>query len=163
MRITSQTPTTFVVQAEDSLHATLTVPHCVSHATHPSTPYCKSAFDFRIQAEDDPVYCENSLYYYLGLKTAGAPPSEVRISTSPTTTYYLLPTIAALLTHALHSVLLPADEKSIYLLLTASPLPSKVHVYPSGGHGFGLCSSSLEVCKWPDRAQQYLQAQGLIP
>jgi acetyl esterase/lipase len=70
---------------------------------------------FLCQAEDDPVRMENSLFYYLGLKAAAAPPSEL-------------------------------------------------HVFPSGGHGFGLCKPepNREVCTWTDRAQQWLRAQGLL-
>ena len=45
---------------------------------------------FLAQAEDDPVQVENSVFYYLGLKSARAPPAEM-------------------------------------------------HLYPNGGHGFGLC------------------------
>ena len=66
---------------------------------------------FLAQAEDDPVGVENSLFYYLSLK-------DGRIS-------------------------------------------SEMHLYPSGGHGFGLCKGR-EVCTWTDRAQQWLQARGLI-
>ena len=70
---------------------------------------------FLAQAEDDPVHVENSIFYYLGLKTAHAPPSEM-------------------------------------------------HLYPSGGHGFGLCTPAptREVCTWTNRAQQWLQALGLV-
>ena len=42
-----------------------------------------------------------------------------------------------------------------------SPSP-ELHIYPTGGHGFGLCKSALEVCTWPERATQYLFAQKLI-
>ena len=32
-----------------------------------------------VQAENDPVHVENSLYYFLALKQAGAPPSELHV------------------------------------------------------------------------------------
>ena len=32
-----------------------------------------------VQAEDDPVHCENSLFYFLALKTASAGPSELHL------------------------------------------------------------------------------------
>jgi acetyl esterase/lipase len=69
---------------------------------------------FIVQAEDDPVHCDNALLLYLALKHAGTPPSEV-------------------------------------------------HVYSSGGHGFGLCSHGEDVCSWPKRAQQYLETLKIIP
>ena len=34
---------------------------------------------FPVQAEDDPVQAENSLEYYLGLRAARAPASEMRV------------------------------------------------------------------------------------
>ena len=34
---------------------------------------------FLVQTEDDGIHCENSINYYLALKTAGAPPSELHV------------------------------------------------------------------------------------
>ena len=69
---------------------------------------------FLAQAEDDPVQVENSLFYYLGLKTNG--------------------------------------------------VKAEMHLYPSGGHGFGLCkpAPNRDVCTWTDRAAQWLAGQGLV-
>jgi len=68
-----------------------------------------------VQAEDDPVHVYNSIYYYLGLKQAPTPPSEL-------------------------------------------------HIYPRGGHGYGLCpgrkpgdADYYEVCTWPARARAFLE------
>jgi acetyl esterase/lipase len=52
------------------------------------------------------------------------------------------------------------------LIKTLAPLPS-LHMYPHGGHGFGLCSElntdSTRVfeqcCDWPNSAQRFLQDQ----
>ena len=68
---------------------------------------------FLAQAEDDHVHVENSILYFLKLKTRGAPLSEL-------------------------------------------------HVYPTGGHGYGRCTvgdsahMTDEVCTWPDRAAVFL-------
>jgi len=69
---------------------------------------------FIVQAEDDPVHCDNALLLFLALKQARAPASEL-------------------------------------------------HIYPNGGHGFGLCSHDIDVCSWPKRAQQYLEMLHVIP
>jgi hypothetical protein len=69
---------------------------------------------FIVQAEDDPVHCDNALLLFLALKQARAPLSEL-------------------------------------------------HVYPTGGHGFGLCSHGEDVCSWPKRAQMYLEQTRIIP
>ena len=69
---------------------------------------------FIVQAEDDPVHCDNALLLYLSLKQASAPASEL-------------------------------------------------HIYPNGGHGFGLCMHGIDVCSWPKRAQQYLEMIKIVP
>ena len=36
---------------------------------------------------------------------------------------------------------------------------SELHVFPTGGHGFGLCSiREWSICKWPERAADFLRA-----
>ena len=43
---------------------------------------------------------------------------------------------------------------------------SALHLYPTGGHGFGLCQGSTtyqQCCDWPLHAQRFLQALGFAP
>lgn len=43
---------------------------------------------------------------------------------------------------------------------------SALHIFPTGGHGFGLCQSSTvyhQCCDWPLNAQRFLQALGFAP
>ena len=43
---------------------------------------------------------------------------------------------------------------------------SALHLYPTGGHGFGLCQGSTiyhQCCDWPLQAQRFLQALGMAP
>ena len=37
-----------------------------------------------------------------------------------------------------------------------------LNVFPSGGHGFGVCNSDAEVCSWTERAVRWLQATGFV-
>lgn len=67
---------------------------------------------FLVQAEDDPVRAENSLFYYLALKRA--------------------------------------------------KVAAELHVYPAGGHGYGLRSSAQTVTTWPARAEQWLRSLGVL-
>lgn len=89
---------------------------CNADTNHTMTLNISSAVPsmFIVQAEDDPVHCDNALLLFLALKHAKTPASEV-------------------------------------------------HVYPSGGHGFGLCKHGEDVCSWPRRAQQYLETLRIIP
>ena len=68
---------------------------------------------FLVQAEDDhaaPV--ENSLFYYLALKKAG--------------------------------------------------VPAEMHLFASGGHGFGLRESDKAVMSWPKRAGEWMRKLGVL-
>lgn len=43
---------------------------------------------------------------------------------------------------------------------------SALHLYPTGGHGFGLCqveTENKECCDWPLAAQRFMQDQGFAP
>jgi acetyl esterase/lipase len=67
---------------------------------------------FLIQAEDDGVRVENSLFYYLALKNA--------------------------------------------------KVPVEMHLYPNGGHGYGLRPSDKLISGWPKRAEEWLRGLGLL-
>ena len=67
---------------------------------------------FLVMAEDDPVRVENVLYYALALKTA--------------------------------------------------KVPFELHVYPTGGHGYGLRPTAQAITTWPKRAGEWLGKLGLL-
>ena len=67
---------------------------------------------FIVYAEDDPVHVENGLFYYLALKKA--------------------------------------------------KVPAEMHLYPTGGHGYGLRPSKNEVSTWPKRAEEWLRASDIV-
>ena len=39
---------------------------------------------------------------------------------------------------------------------------AELHIYPNGGHGYGLRPSANAVCTWPDRAADWLKGQGWL-
>ncbi len=47
--------------------------------------------------------------------------------------------------------------------LRKTKAPFELHVYPSGGHGYGLRPSKSLVTTWPQRAAEWMRAQGCIP
>ncbi len=67
---------------------------------------------FLVQAEDDGVRVETSLFYYLALKNA--------------------------------------------------KVPAEMHLYPSGGHGYGLRPSKQTITTWPQRAEEWMRSLGLL-
>lgn len=66
---------------------------------------------FLVQTEDDPIHVENSLVYYRAL--------------------------------------------------TAAKAPAEMHLFSSGGHGYGLRPSPEAVSGWPALAEAWLRARGL--
>lgn len=49
-----------------------------------------------------------------------------------------------------------------YLALKQAGVPSELHTYPTGGHGYGLRRSEHIVTTWPDRAADWMRGQGLL-
>jgi acetyl esterase/lipase len=92
-------PAYLTVQAEgDKIAPELTIT--------PQTPPA-----FLVQAEDDGVRVENSLFYYEALRKA--------------------------------------------------KVPAEMHIYPTGGHGYGLRPSRNLVTTWPKRAEEWLRSLGI--
>lgn len=65
-----------------------------------------------IHAENDPIPCNNSIAFFLGLKNL--------------------------------------------------KIPAEMHIYPTGGHGYGLRPTEHEVTNWPAVVTTFLQKQGLL-
>jgi acetyl esterase/lipase len=49
-----------------------------------------------------------------------------------------------------------------YLALKNAKVPVEMHLYPSGGHGYGLRPSKEAVTTWPQRAEQWLRGLGAL-
>ena len=48
------------------------------------------------------------------------------------------------------------------LALKQAKVPVELHVYPVGGHGYGLRHSKDVVTTWPDRATDWMRSRGLL-
>jgi acetyl esterase/lipase len=51
---------------------------------------------------------------------------------------------------------------AMYLGLKRAGVSAELHVYASGGHGFGLRQSPHPCATWPDRCAEWLRGQGLL-
>lgn len=49
-----------------------------------------------------------------------------------------------------------------YLALKQAGVPAELHVYPTGGHGYGLRRTADDVTTWPDRAADWLKTGGWL-
>jgi hypothetical protein len=41
-------------------------------------------------------------------------------------------------------------------------VPAELHVYPSGGHGYGLRPTEKVVTTWPKRAEDWMRSLRLL-
>ena len=48
------------------------------------------------------------------------------------------------------------------LALKQSKVPVELHVYPTGGHGYGLRRTKEPVTNWPDRAAEWMKSCGWL-
>jgi acetyl esterase/lipase len=48
------------------------------------------------------------------------------------------------------------------LALKQAKVPFELHVYPKGGHGYGLRRTDNPLTAWPDRAAEWMKSRGLL-
>lgn len=49
-----------------------------------------------------------------------------------------------------------------FLALKRAKVPAEMHIYPTGGHGYGLRKSEHDVSNWPNRVGQWMKTRGLL-
>lgn len=56
----------------------------------------------------------------------------------------------------------PENVLHYTLALKQAGVPAELHLYPSGGHGYGLRRTENPVTAWPDRAAEWMRHQGWL-
>jgi acetyl esterase/lipase len=57
----------------------------------------------------------------------------------------------------------PENSVAMYLALKRAHVPAELHVYATGGHGFGVRKSGARPCStWPERCVAWLRNQGVL-
>lgn len=54
------------------------------------------------------------------------------------------------------------NSVALFTALKLGGIPAELHVYESGGHGYGLRRTDVPVTRWTDRAEEWLEGQGLL-
>ena len=49
-----------------------------------------------------------------------------------------------------------------YAALKKAKIPAELHIYPTGGHGYGLRKTGKNVAKWPKRAEEWMLEAGFL-
>ena len=56
-----------------------------------------------------------------------------------------------------------AEQSALmYLALKRAGVPAELHIYSTGGHGFGLRPNKGPVSDWPKRCEDWLRTQGVL-
>lgn len=50
----------------------------------------------------------------------------------------------------------------MYLALRKAKVPAELHLYGSGGHGFGMRPGTKPAASWPKRCEEWLRDQGIL-
>jgi hypothetical protein len=45
---------------------------------------------------------------------------------------------------------------NLFLTLKKAGVPAELHIYSSGGHGFGIRKGTHPIAEWPARLQEWL-------
>ena len=68
----------------------------------------------------------------------------------------------AFLVHAYDDRVTPRSSVAYFLAMKEAGAPAELHIYDSGGHGYGLRPTEQPVTHWPARCEEWLKARGLL-
>jgi len=87
------------------------------------------------------------------VRRRGTMSSEIRVSKERA---------PAFLVHASDDPIPAENSVQMYRALKKAGVSAELHVYASGGHGFGLRPSDQPCSTWPQRCADWLKARGLL-
>jgi acetyl esterase/lipase len=121
-----------------------------------STNFDRRAYD--AMDEIDKISCRPDfavLIYpaYLIAKDKDALADDIRVTKETPPTFFA---------HASNDGVKSDNSLLMYLALKRAGVPSELHIYATGGHGFGLRPSQEPCSTWPTRCGDWMKAQGLL-
>jgi acetyl esterase/lipase len=64
--------------------------------------------------------------------------------------------------HANDDPVTPLSSVMLYAALKKAGVPAELHIYATGGHGFGMRKIPHPVASWPDRCADWLKTRGYL-
>lgn len=64
--------------------------------------------------------------------------------------------------HASDDPVTPVSSVALYSALKKAGVPAELHVYATGGHGFGMRKSEHPVSSWPARCGDWMRGRGYL-
>jgi acetyl esterase/lipase len=68
----------------------------------------------------------------------------------------------AFFAHASNDPVKAENSVQMYLALKKAGVPAEMHIYSSGGHGFGLRPSEQPCSTWPKQCGEWMRTQGFL-
>ena len=94
----------------------------------------------------------------------GGNPSSDRVKHFSNELQVTSETPPAFLVHSIDDEVVPVQNSIGYALaLQKYHIPCELHIYQSGGHGYGLGRSENTESSWPDACRKWLEARGFLP
>jgi acetyl esterase/lipase len=66
------------------------------------------------------------------------------------------------LAHASDDPVTVESSVQYYLALKRAGVPAEMHIYSTGGHGYGMLPSTKPVGAWPKRLEEWMRSTGLL-
>ncbi len=66
------------------------------------------------------------------------------------------------LAHANDDPVSPENSAVLYIALKQAGVPTELHIYASGGHGFGMRKSDHPISSWTSRCEDWLRDQRIL-
>ena len=64
--------------------------------------------------------------------------------------------------HANDDPVTPLSSAMLYTALKKNSVPAELHIFATGGHGYGMKKSTNPVSAWPDRCGDWLKHRGYL-
>ncbi len=64
--------------------------------------------------------------------------------------------------HANDDPVTPLSSAMLYAAFKKNGVPAELHIFATGGHGYGMRKSANPVSKWPDRCGDWLKTRGYL-
>ncbi len=68
----------------------------------------------------------------------------------------------AFLVHAQNDRVSSDHSTQYFIALKKAGVSAELHIWPDGGHGYGLRRTELPITTWPDRCRDWMKASGLL-
>jgi dipeptidyl aminopeptidase/acylaminoacyl peptidase len=64
--------------------------------------------------------------------------------------------------HASNDPVTPMSSVLLYTELKRKKIPAELHIFPTGGHGYGARPTEVAITRWPTLAETWMRGLGIL-